>query len=101
MPWGAPTVRDRRRLVSAEGMSLIVRCRCEPPRTAPEDRMPGTVELESSLFLVRLSVDTGTSVERCMIRHIATGREVYVQSGAGLSRFLSECFQSDGPAERH
>jgi len=63
--------------------------------------MPGTVELESSLFLVRLSVDTGTSVERCMIRHIASGREVYVQSGAGLSRFLRECLQSDDPAERH
>jgi len=63
--------------------------------------MQGTVELESSLFLVRLTADPGTSVERCMIRHIASGREVYVQSGAGLSRFLRECLQSDGPAERH
>jgi hypothetical protein len=60
-----------------------------------------TVELENSLLLLRLSADTGKAVERCMIRHIASGREVYVQSGAGLSRFIRECLQPEGPAERH
>lgn len=63
--------------------------------------MQRTVELENSLLLIRLSADTGKAVERCMIRHIASGREVYVQSGAGLSRFIRECLQPEGPAERH
>ena len=63
--------------------------------------MQGSVDLESSLFLIRLSADTGKAMERCLIRHIASGREVYVQSGAGLSRFIRESLQPDGPAERH
>jgi len=63
--------------------------------------MQGTIDLESSLFLIRLSTDTSKAVERCMIRHIASGREVYVQSGTGLSRFIRECLQPDGLAERH
>ena len=63
--------------------------------------MQGTLDLGGSLFLIRLSADTGKAVERCLIRHIASGREVYVQSGAGLSRFIRECLQPDGPAERH
>jgi hypothetical protein len=101
VPWGAPIVRDRRRSTSAEGVSLIVRCRCELQRAAPDDRLQGTVDLESSLVLIRLSADTGEAVERCMVRHIASGREVYVQSGAGLSRFIRESLRPDGPAERH
>jgi hypothetical protein len=94
-------VRDRRRSKSDEGVSLIVRCWGELQGATPEDRVQGIVELESSLFLIRLSADTGKATERCMIRHIASGREVYVQSGAGLSRFIRECLQPDGPAERH
>jgi hypothetical protein len=82
-------------------MSLIVRCRCELQRAASEKRLQGTVGPECSLFLIRLSTDTSKAVERCMIRHIASGREVYVQSGAGLSRFIRESLRPDGPAERH
>jgi hypothetical protein len=100
VPWGAPTVRDQRGSTGAEGVSLIVRCRCELQRATSEERLQGTVGAECSLFLIRLSTDTSKAVERCMIRHIASGREVYVQSGAGLSRFIRESLRPDGSAEQ-
>ena len=109
-------MRDQRGSTGAEGVSLIVRRRCELQRATSEERLQGTVGAECSLrmrkrlhsvgaecslFLIRLSTDTSKAVERCMIRHIASGREVYVQSGAGLSRFIRESLRPDGPAERH
>lgn len=49
------------------------------------------VRLDNSSFLLRVSVDEPTLVERCIIRHIASGREVYVQSGPGLRAFIKSC----------
>lgn len=53
------------------------------------------VRLDSSSFLVRMSVDEAALVERCLIRHIASGREVYVQSGPGLQTFIKTCLLAD------
>jgi hypothetical protein len=53
------------------------------------------VRLDSSSFLVRISVDEAALVERCLIRHIASGREVYVQSGPGLQTFVKTCLLAD------
>jgi hypothetical protein len=53
------------------------------------------VRLDSSSFLVRISVDEAALVERCLIRHIASGREVYVQSGPGLQTFIKTCLLAD------
>ncbi len=53
------------------------------------------VRLDSSSFLVRISVDEAAPVERCLIRHIASGREVYVQSGPGLQTFIKTCLLAD------
>jgi hypothetical protein len=53
------------------------------------------VRLDSSSFLVRISVDEAALVERCFIRHIASGREVYVQSGPGLQTFIKSCLLAD------
>ena len=39
------------------------------------------VRLTDGSFLLRISRDGETSVERCLIRHISSGREAYVQGG--------------------
>jgi hypothetical protein len=49
------------------------------------------VFLSSNTFLLRVSIDNGGAVERCFVRHIASGREAYVQSGPGLGAFVQEC----------
>ena len=54
------------------------------------------VRLDNSSFLLRMSVDEAELVERCFIRHIASGREVYVQSGPGLKSFIKSCLLTDG-----
>ena len=53
------------------------------------------VRLDNSSFLLRISVDEAALVERCFIRHIASGREVYVQSGPGLQTFIKSCLLTD------
>ncbi|GAC1656736.1 MAG: hypothetical protein NVS4B7_01020 [Ktedonobacteraceae bacterium] len=53
------------------------------------------VRLDSGSFLLRISVDEAALVERCLIRHIASGREVYVQSGPGLRTFIKSCLLAD------
>ena len=42
------------------------------------------VQLTGGSFLLRISRDGETSVERCLIRHISSGREAYVQGGPNL-----------------
>ena len=56
------------------------------------------VRLKESSFLLRMSRDEGSPVERCLIRHIASGREAYVQSGLGLRAFVKACLlNNDAP----
>jgi hypothetical protein len=54
------------------------------------------VHLSDGSFLLRISRDENTSVERCLIRHIATGREAYVQGGPNLRAFVKACLLSNG-----
>ncbi|HLI05060.1 MAG TPA: hypothetical protein VKV40_00660 [Ktedonobacteraceae bacterium] len=49
------------------------------------------VVLNAGSFLVRIVVDEADQVERCLIRHINSGREVYIQSGTGLRAFIDAC----------
>ena len=49
------------------------------------------VQLNDGSFLLRISRDKDTSVERCLIRHIASGREAYVQGGPNLRAFVKAC----------
>jgi hypothetical protein len=53
------------------------------------------VRLKEGSFLLRISRDKGSSVERCLIRHIASGREAYVQSGRRLRAFVEACLLED------
>ena len=57
------------------------------------------VQLSDGSFLLRISRDENASVERCYIRHIASGREAYVQGGPHLRTFVNACIlQSPGSA---
>lgn len=80
--------------------SIIVKCWHDPQTDATCLQVVRTdtadeVRLYNSSFLVRISVDEAALVERCLIRHIASGREVYVQSGPGLQTFIKSCLFAD------
>lgn len=49
------------------------------------------VRLNDGSFLVRISAEEEASVFRCFIRHIASGREAYVQGGPNLRAFIKDC----------
>jgi hypothetical protein len=53
------------------------------------------VHLKDGSFLLRISMDADASVLRCFVRHIASGREVYVQSGLRLREFVKACLLKD------
>ena len=58
------------------------------------------VQLSDGSFLLRISRDENASVERCFIRHIASGREAYVQGGPNLRAFVKACLlnhEAPGP----
>jgi hypothetical protein len=50
-----------------------------------------TVPIATNSFLLRFMYTDGGRIERCYIRHIASGREAYLQGGPGLSSFVCEC----------
>jgi hypothetical protein len=47
-------------------------------------------------FLLRISTDASTSVQRCLIRHLASGREAYIQGGPNLRSFVKACLLNNG-----
>ncbi len=49
------------------------------------------IYLKEASFLLRITRDHDTGIERCLIRHIASGREVYVQGGPRLGEFVAAC----------
>ncbi len=57
------------------------------------------VHLSDGSFLLRISRDEHTLVERCLIRHLGTGREAYVQGGPNLRAFVKSCLLNDGGPE--
>ncbi len=54
------------------------------------------VRLSDSTFLLRISTDENAPVQRCLLRHIASGREAYVQGGPGLRAFVKTCLLGSG-----
>jgi hypothetical protein len=49
------------------------------------------VHLTEGSFLLRVFSLEGGLVQRCFIRHIASGREAYIQGGSHLQVFVKEC----------
>ena len=84
--------------MSAEDASFVVRCLGNDESGVTRlqvvlTRVDGAVDIRFNevSFLVRVSIDTGRAMERCSFRHIVSGREAFVQGGAGLSTFVREC----------
>ncbi|MGZ3616699.1 MAG: hypothetical protein ACXVAV_06810 [Ktedonobacteraceae bacterium] len=82
-------------------LSIIVKCWHDPQTDNTRLQVVRTdtaeeVRLDNSSFLVRISTDEIAMVERCLIRHIASGCEVYVQSSPGLQNFIKSCLLTDG-----
>jgi hypothetical protein len=61
------------------------------------------VHFRNGSFLIRFFDDETTLVERVSIRHLASGREAYLQSGRGLQAFIRTCLldEEDTPGTPH
>jgi hypothetical protein len=54
------------------------------------------VRLDQGTFLLRIfNLEDGV-VQRCFIRHVASGREAYVQGGKNLRSFVKSCILQSG-----
>lgn len=90
--------------MSSRTFSVIVRCWYDVQADATQLQVVRTdtakeVRLGDSSFLLRFSVDETTTVERCFIRHLASGREAYVQGGSSLHAFIKDCLLNGGEHE--
>jgi hypothetical protein len=82
--------------MSDETFSVIVWCWYDPQTGATHLRVVRAdiaeeVHLRDGTFLVRISTDEHSRVERCFIRHIGSGRQAYIQSGPNLHAFVKDC----------
>ncbi len=82
--------------MSHETFSILVWCWHDPQTYTTQLRIMHTgtaeeVRLKKGSFLLRISRDEESSVERCLIRHLASGREAYVQGGPNLRAFVKTC----------
>jgi hypothetical protein len=87
-------------MMSNETISILVWCRHDSQTDTIHLRLVHVdtaeeVRLKEGSFLLRISRDKGSSIERCLIRHIASGREAYVQSGRRLRAFVEACLLED------
>ncbi len=87
--------------MSNETLSLIIWCRYDRQADTMQLRIVRTdtaeeVHLSDSTFLLRISTDENAPVQRCLLRHIASGREAYVQGGPGLRAFVKTCLLRSG-----
>jgi hypothetical protein len=53
------------------------------------------VNFSESSFVLRLWLEENGTTVRCLIRHIASGREAYVQSSSNLYAFVKACLLPD------
>jgi hypothetical protein len=84
--------------------SIIVKCWYDTQTGATHLQVVRTdtaeeVHLGNSTFLLRIPVEGIATVERCYIRHIASGREAYIQGGPSLRAFVKTCLLNSGSPE--
>ena len=87
--------------MSSKTFSMLVRCWYDLQTKATQLQVVRADTAEEILlvdgnFLLRISVDETTFVNRCFIRHLASGREAYVQGGPNLHTFIKDCLLKDG-----
>lgn len=81
--------------MSSEPFSVIVRCWYNPQSGITQLRVvrtdtAGEVHLSDSSFLLRVTVDGDAPVTRCLIRHLGSGREAYIQGGQNLLTLIKD-----------
>jgi hypothetical protein len=84
----------------SEILSLYVQCRHDLPTETMQLQIVSVdtgkeVHLKEGSFLLRISTAQNGSVLRCFIRHIASGREAYIQSGPNVRAFIKACLLQD------
>jgi hypothetical protein len=82
--------------MTSAGFSFIVFCSYDLLADSTRVRVVSVstgkdVPLRDGSFLLRISIDEDASLVRCFIRHVASGREAYVQSGPNLRAFIKDC----------
>ncbi len=82
--------------MATETFSLIVRCWRDPPDGTTRLQVLGIdsteeILLSESNFLLRITLDDESQIARCQIRHLPSGRETFIQGGAGLRAFVEVC----------
>ena len=96
---------DGKNAMSSKTFSMLVRCWYDLQVDATQLQVVRAdtaeeIRLEDGNFLLRISVDEATSVGRCFIRHLASGREAYVQGGPNLHTFIKDCLLKNGEIGR-
>src|SRR2546421_13091799 len=92
--------------MSSNALSIIVKCWYDSQTDATHLQVVRTdraeeVHISNSTFLLRISVNEAVPVERCYIRHIASGREAFVQGGPSLRAFVKTCLLNGGSPESY
>jgi len=87
--------------MTSQTFSILVRCWYYQPNDATQIQVQRAdtsdkIYLEDSSYLLRISLDEGTLIGRCFIRHLASGREAYVQGGPHLHTFIKDCILKNG-----
>jgi hypothetical protein len=82
--------------MSIEPFSVMVQCWLDPQTGLTQVRatrvdVAEKVQLNSGIFLLRITSDESASFQRCLVRHIESGRETFIQGGPGLRDFVKVC----------
>ncbi len=91
-------------MMDNEEISIIIWCWHDLRTDATQLRLVRVdtsedVPLSDGSFLLRISLKKDSSVLRCYIRHIASGREAYIQGGQKLRTFIKTCLLRGGDQE--
>lgn len=81
--------------MSSDQFSVIVRYWYDPQTGTRQVRVVRTdtvdeVRLSDSSYLIRVSVESGAPVTRCLIRHLESGREAFIQGGPNLLALIKD-----------
>jgi len=88
--------------MNGETFSILVWCWHDLQSSTTQLRMVHVdtgeeLHLSEGSFLLRFFGEVDSPVQRCLIRHMKSGREAFVQGGPSLRAFVKDCLlQSEG-----
>jgi len=90
---------------SEASFSILLECRPDLQNETTQLRVVRVdtgkaVLFSESSFLLRISLEEKGTILRCFIRHIASGREAYVQGGPNLRVLVKDCLLRSGEFEQ-